>query len=95
MMTVAVGNRCLVAMVVIVVVVAVLVDAVDDKYYCHTFDYGHRLPNPNCCHYHRSSSNIRTLSNRNIVADCYWNMMSMAIMTGYCCYYYYGDCCCS
>ena len=65
MMTVAVGNRCLVAMVVIVLVVAVLVDVVDDECYCHTLEYGHRLPNPNCYHYyHRSSS-------KSTVADCY------------------------
>ena len=58
MMMVAVGNRCLVAMVVIVLVVAVLVDVVDvvdDECYCHTLDYGHRLPNPNCYYYQRSS----------------------------------------
>ena len=56
MMTVAVGNRCLVAMVAIVLVVAaVLVDVVDEECYCHTLDYGHRLPNPNCYYYQRSS----------------------------------------
>ena len=58
MTTVAVGNRCLVAMVVIVLVVAaVLVDVVDEECYCccHTLDYGHRLPNPNCYYYQRSS----------------------------------------